>query len=577
MTLSIVSGLLKSNIPIKNKSVQQNPINGKSQTRLVPLANDEFVSSKKDINTRIKEAGFCDSHIDMLLSLPDVHAENAIRLKHAGIEAAYAIENATFDDEIIEKILVLKNSGFDSQYSLYGAKRLSKESVDNAIRLFQSGFSGSLAISSVDSLSSKQIENIIRLKNAGISDFHSKASSEFSNEQIANVIKLKELGYSNADAVLWATKLSVSQIDNFSQYINQGFNYDDAKNIALDPQYGSLYEEYNEAGYDSKTSAIMANVENVQDYQSSEVAEFLDAINANESCNLRVSQLISNYLKSNKDIDLVEFTRYINDIDFEKLSKIAPDIKHFGPQELLTFADYHYKKGTIDFSQDELVAASDFTSYIANDYIDAQSLTDLLIKFPATNRNVGFIPTDWLGNVSENSKEQACNDIYDSISSFQKFKDIQNFSREMSEILKRPVTVTELKTGNYGTGYKIETENAIALCLKIFSSDEDKDKNMLNIHGQHIEVQNGIFANEHSSDFVKMYFGRVAGFNCDDGFLVTQYLDDNITPVETGCNETPYKVVSDDTFIGHNKINGKIIDFGGIRVEKDREKITKTI
>lgn len=576
MSLSIVSGLLKSNIPIKTKSVQQNPINGKTPALLVSAANDEFLPSKKDINTRIKEAGFCDSHIDMILSLPDIHAENAIRLKHAGIEPAYAIENSTLDNETVDKIITLRTSGFDSQYSIYGAKKLSKESVANVILLRDSGFSGSLAISKVDSLSSRQIENIVRLKKAGLSDFHSQESSDFSDEYIENIIKLKGLGYSNADAFKACQKFSSVQIDKFSQYLSDGFNYDDAHNIAFTPENSELYQEYTYLGYDSKTSAIMANIANIEFYYDSEIAALIDSIKATENSDIRVSQLISDYLKNNPDINLSEFTRYINGINFEKLSDVAPDIKTFGPKELLEFADYHYKLGTVDFSKEALTLSEDMTQYLKENYVDAKTLTDLLIKFPATNRNVGSMPTTWIGNVSENEKEQASNGVYNSISDFQKSKDIKQFSKEMSDILGKQVNVEELKTGNYGTGYKLEMENAPALCLKIFSSDEDKDKNMLNIHGQHIEVQNGIFANEHSNDFVKMYFGRIAGFNCDDGFLVTQYLDENITPVETGEKETSYKVISDDTFIGHNKINGKIIDFGGIRVEEAVEEEAKS-
>ena len=51
---------------------------------------------------------------------------------------------------------------------------------------------------------------------------------------------------------------------------------------------------------------------------------------------------------------------------------------------------------------------------------------------------------------------------------------------------------------------------------------------MYNRHGEHIEPQAGLFSNAHSSDFVKMYFGRVAPFNTHDGFLVTQFLDKKI-------------------------------------------------
>jgi hypothetical protein len=89
------------------------------------------------------------------------------------------------------------------------------------------------------------------------------------------------------------------------------------------------------------------------------------------------------------------------------------------------------------------------------------------------------------------------------------------------------------------------------------------------VHGQYVEVQTGIYVNEHSNDFVKMYFGRVSPYNTSDGFLVTQFLSEDITPESSVANNiNGYQILSYDSWEGHNIINGKIIDFGGVDIIK---------
>ena len=114
-------------------------------------------------------------------------------------------------------------------------------------------------------------------------------------------------------------------------------------------------------------------------------------------------------------------------------------------------------------------------------------------------------------------------------------------------------------------------EGSEDMCLKIFGEDRNKffeqNPNLNNIHGQHIEVQTGLFVNQHSNDFVKMYFGKVSPINDSDGFLVTQFLSYDTEPVQTGgTNNNKYKIYSNDAFANHNIINGKIIDFGDVHV-----------
>lgn len=140
----------------------------------------------------------------------------------------------------------------------------------------------------------------------------------------------------------------------------------------------------------------------------------------------------------------------------------------------------------------------------------------------------------------------------------------------MSNILGKPVTVKKLGNGAFGTGYKISMDGSDDMCLKIFDQ-VSANGDLSNVHGQHIEVQTGIFVNQHSNKFVKMYFGKVSPNNTSDGFLVTQFLSDGVTPDSSvGIDSGSYTITSDDAAGNHNIINGIIIDFGAVNVYSNK-------
>jgi len=189
---------------------------------------------------------------------------------------------------------------------------------------------------------------------------------------------------------------------------------------------------------------------------------------------------------------------------------------------------------------------------------------------PMTSRNVGNLPLGWLSKGS--NEEKVIEKIYSLITDFQRTKDIEKFSGDLSSILNKKVTVGKLNSGTFGTGFKIDVESEKPVCLKLF-----KNTGILHVenlgHGQHAEVQMGLFLNEHSNDFVKMYFGRAANRCNDDGFLVTQYLSDGIKPEPTGLgNIDKFEIIATDADNERNTICGKIIDYGAVIARKKKYK-----
>ena len=62
-----------------------------------------------------------------------------------------------------------------------------------------------------------------------------------------------------------------------------------------------------------------------------------------------------------------------------------------------------------------------------------------------------------------------------------------------------------------------------------------------------------------------MIFGKAAGKYNKDGFLVTQFLSEEIEPHKSKNIQDGYKISYSDSK-ENNIINGKIIDYGGVTI-----------
>jgi len=294
-----------------------------------------------------------------------------------------------------------------------------------------------------------------------------------------------------------------------------------------------------------------------------------------------------NYIEVMGDNDIKNFSDYINQIDFKKLYELAPDVEQYDSKKLLAFLDYYYKNGINEFNRDTLTFKGDLTEFLSQNHLSATNLEDFFTLFPLTKREIGSIPDGWLKNIPPKDRKAAIEKIYEAISSFQ--KEIKNedstlkLANNLEEILNQKIEVETLKGGVFGKCYRIISDLADNVCLKIFRSD-DLPHSVRNKHGQFVEPQTGLFTNNHSNAFVKELFGRAATSQHPDGFLATQYLDEGIKPYKCSLLSKGYKVISTDVTSNpqaifsdffndgikknHNRISGKIIDFGGVEVNK---------
>ena len=366
---------------------------------------------------------------------------------------------------------------------------------------------------------------------------------------------------------------------NFLSMIEKDINFDDASNILLKTAVGKRYENFKKVGYDDKISSVLANIKNI-DYCSNEsantLADLISNLDSNSKGTERISEIISSYVRvcdENVLKDILPVCEYLKKLDIEKLHKIAPYSKNFSAGQLFNFAEYHSKNEQADVSKLEL-KYPDLTSLVQNKYVSESNMSKLLGIFPLTERKIGELPKDWLKSRSKDEKEDITNEVYSLIGRFQKIRNTEKLEEGLKNILQKNVSVEPIGEGKFGICYKVSVEGCRDCCLKIFYKFP-LFKAVLPVHGAHVEPQAGMFLNSHSKDFVKMYFGKVAGKNDNDGFLVTQFLDEKTVPyINQSAKADGYKIHHFD-LNEENMVKNITIDYGGAEIYKNCTLLSK--
>ena len=295
--------------------------------------------------------------------------------------------------------------------------------------------------------------------------------------------------------------------------------------------------------------------------------------------NLKLDMAIK-LLRKNPELNIKELCSYARNIDFNDLEKIAPEVKNFTPTNKLYFASHHFRTLKTQFSPEDLMLESDMTQYLRDNYTDSDKMYELYSAYPLILRNVGELPNDWLRNVDNQELNAIKISVYSAIDKFLKSNDVKNLESDLTYIFNDKVTVKELGSGSFGTGYKISKNGSRALCLKTFIKEHyDVDfvlnPNSNNMHGRYIEPQNLLFVNSQSDEYVKFYFGRVGVLDKNDAFMVTQYLDADTEPdVDKNISKSSDYSIStlDFNFSNFVLINGSriCIDPGAICIKDNK-------
>lgn len=410
---------------------------------------------------------------------------------------------------------------------------------------------------------------LVKLLKAGIASSQADTILQFSEKQFQVALMLIKSGATVEGVTYFALDYNKEKREEIIDLIKQGVPFQIAKDCATLKSKKELFENFVNLGYDKLTSSIFTHsndIQNSDEKTQKSCADLIQSIRKHSKKSYDFPNRFIDFIKENfkYDGDLEDFNKYVNSINFDELFKTAPVMKKYSDTELLDFLETHYMRDCSDFSKEDLTF-NNLSEFLSQNYINAITLDKLLNSYPLTSRNIGEIPADWLDKVRDKTKAQK--EIYEAIFAFQHHKDEKSLADDLTRILNKKTNVKKLNSGAFGTGYKIEIENAITTALKIF-----KPKNYTygkSWHGRNIEPQVALLVNNNSDKFVKMYFGCVCSKMQRDGFIVTQFLDNQTAAEQTHPSEKrKYKIELHD-YNENNLIKGKIIDFGAIEVTEN--------
>ncbi len=353
--------------------------------------------------------------------------------------------------------------------------------------------------------------------------------------------------------------------------IERKINGSDAFKIVFHPDCAERFSKYLKKGFDFRSASILANIDKMEEFSEKDVIKLVKFLKSFEKTGTEeISQDISEFLlplsyKENKN----EFFNFLKNIDKEKLLSNNPKMRDYSPREMMLFLKYHF------FNKSEILSRKitydkDLKEHLENNYLNAKKLADLLSAYPDINKKVGEIPHDWKTKTNIND-EKLKEQIFDIIIDFNQTRDISAFEANLSGLLNKKVKLSHIQDGYWGSGYRLQIENAKDTCLKLYHKTTKKENETydLDLHGQKIEPQTALFLNKNSNNFVKLFFTKLCGIGDDDGFLVTQYLDKYTKAIQE-CNETKKGLVVKprDNHNDRNAINGIVFDFGDIFISE---------
>ena len=224
-----------------------------------------------------------------------------------------------------------------------------------------------------------------------------------------------------------------------------------------------------------------------------------------------------------------------------------------------------------------------------NRLVSAQEIYAILDNTPNNARYLGCLPYDWFPRGMKSSDFTAFSeDVFETFSDFAKevhsspnvhidclVPFFKAFEKKLGAILGKKINISFENNGFYGKILKITTDKD-KFALKFFHAGRRSDD-----HGKTKEIANAIAYN-HSKTKAKrsqFFFGKIAGKNDKDGFILTEFVEGKRRFVPDTPPEFEYRRFdTPDAENGFNKINGKLYDFGLIKANysnKTAETIAK--
>ncbi|MCR4880663.1 MAG: hypothetical protein K6A44_01740 [bacterium] len=216
-----------------------------------------------------------------------------------------------------------------------------------------------------------------------------------------------------------------------------------------------------------------------------------------------------------------------------------------------------------------------------------EQMQAILENIGDNERNLGSIPYDWFEKtLSTDERGSFASMVFDIFADFAASirsawfapipqQKISMLQQNLSEHVDKKATVEYLAEGAIGKAFKfnIKDKNYV---LKIFHDVTGLDLE----HGKNIEVANAIsFCHgTKPSQRANFFFGKIAREKDKDGFMVTEFVPQGKNAKSISPTEMEYHrfYIFDDA--KRNTVDGKRVDFGGIRLNyssKEKEQLAK--
>jgi len=201
------------------------------------------------------------------------------------------------------------------------------------------------------------------------------------------------------------------------------------------------------------------------------------------------------------------------------------------------------------------------------------------------SRNLGEVPFCFMKNILPENRKDICIELYNL---FAKYSLILNYdftcdedgedyikcrdyelAFELSKLINQKVEVTYTGHGCFGNGFRIKIGEQ-SFFYKVFYLRED----LADIHGCNAEIANAVYANKNGrkGQFVKFCFGRMISEYEKDGFMINEFVENQSRTTEQRTIFVDYLTLAKSEIMRFdNSKNGKIIDFGALKVSRFKE------
>jgi len=240
--------------------------------------------------------------------------------------------------------------------------------------------------------------------------------------------------------------------------------------------------------------------------------------------------------------------------------------------------------------------------FFKKNFCDPIRLENLYKRYQISNKKIGTIPKVFFRKVKNVDKKKTALSLYSILSKYsfelnyyfdfdetmldknlillKREYTLNSLKQELSNVIHQNVNVEYINHGYFGNAFKLIVGKK-NFCYKVFfpkfSSNECKN------FGPHFEPQIALYTKQNSSKkrFVNFYFGQVTDGLFFDAFMITDFLEESGKKNLYNENNLEFLTMtnSEENKCG-NKINGSIVDFGGIYIkmpELENKKLRKYV